>query len=373
MQPGAQVGPYKEPVEDPAAAHGIAETDGEEQKSIPGAEPTTRNSGSATLRAFKLPSIGAASAPSAEPGATVRRSRRAGACSNAMMNPRRSCQLIRPMLPVSVPSGTSESKHQQPEGLTLSAGYMGTNRIQQMHADELEMSGDKDGITSWHNGMAQRDKKLEDASYLTEMLTEKQRRSVILPNSRLKNCWDALIAVLVSYTAIMLPIQLCYDNVPQTLPPGLVAFDVFTDVIFITDIFLNFHVGYIDEAVVVTDKQLIRRKYLSRWFSIDVVGSFPGDTIFLIIEAARAGAEDESFGSQQASLVTLFKILKGPKLMRLGRLFKSLEKLEVCLSPSPETLYAASSRDLRQTHDLRLHRALPTSPTSSFCSSWSSS
>ena len=158
-----------------------------------------------------------------------------------------------------------------------------------------------------------------------------EKKSVVLPTSRFKNLWDVLISILVAWTAVMLPIQLCYDNVPQTLPQGLIGFDVFTDIIFLADIILNFHVGYIDEALIVVDKTRIRRKYLQRWFFIDAVGSFPGDTIFLIISAAQQGAsaEDGVFGNTQAGLLTLFKVLKIPKLMRLGRLFKSLEKLEV--------------------------------------------
>ena len=109
-----------------------------------------------------------------------------------------------------------------------------------------------------------------------------------------------------------------------------VLFDVFTDIVFITDIFLNFNVGFIEDAVVVVDKRLIRQQYFKRWFGIDVVGSFPGDTIFLFIELAQQiSIEDDGCGSQEASLLTLFKILKVPKLLRLGRLFKSLEKLEV--------------------------------------------
>ena len=59
--------------------------------------------------------------------------------------------------------------------------------------------------------------------------------------------------------AMMLPVQLCYDAVPETLPEGLAAFDVFTDVAFIADMLLNFHVGYVENAAVVVDKQAIRR------------------------------------------------------------------------------------------------------------------
>ena len=33
-----------------------------------------------------------------------------------------------------------------------------------------------------------------------------------------------------------------------------------------------------EQAVVVVDKHMIRNKYLSRWFAIDCIGAFPGDT-----------------------------------------------------------------------------------------------
>ena len=124
----------------------------------------------------------------------------------------------------------------------------------------------------------------------------------------------------------MLPIQLCYDGVPATLPPALDVFDVFTDITFFADIILNFRVGYIENAQIVVDKKMIRRKYLSKWFTIDLIGSFPGDTIFIIYEAAAAGGGENVGDNTQ--ILNLFKVLKIPKLLRLGRLFKSLEKLE---------------------------------------------
>ena len=99
---------------------------------------------------------------------------------------------------------------------------------------------------------------------------------------------------------------------------------------------INFHVGYIDQAVVIVDKKAIRRKYLGRWFAIDVIGAFPGDSIFAIVQAttntasAQVGQDegDSGFGRAQASILTLFKVLKIPKIMRLGRVLKTLEKLE---------------------------------------------
>ena len=198
-------------------------------------------------------------------------------------------------------------------------------------------------------GLLREDKALAHESYLTELLSDRDRRSVLLPTSRERSCWDTLIALLVSYTAIMLPIQLCYDNVPLTLPRELILFDVLTDVVFLFDIVLNFRTGYVENARVVVDPVLIRKRYLARWFAIDAIGSFPGDTIFFCLNLSRgspygspgvqADAEhgsgggagpssSESLSGQEASLLTLFKILKVPKLMRLGRLFKTLEKVE---------------------------------------------
>ena len=188
-------------------------------------------------------------------------------------------------------------------------------------------------------GVLHKDTVLEHESYLTELLSQRERRSVLLPSSRTRHSWDTMIALLVSYTSIMLPIQLCYDNVPLTLPPELIIFDVVTDLIFLVDICLNFHTGYIEDARVIVDQKRIRQRYLSRWFVIDAIGSFPGDSIFFFLSLASAssdvhqtngskGPSDDRISEQQASLLTLFKILKVPKLMRLGRLFKTLEKIE---------------------------------------------
>lgn len=207
--------------------------------------------------------------------------------------------------------------------------YLGRPRV--VKRAELEMA---------QGGVLREDKVLHEDSHVTEMLTQKQRRSVILPNSRFKTAWDALLAILVSYTAIMLPIELCYDDVQGTLTEYIIILDIFMDAIFLLDIAINFRVGYTDlTATLVIDHAAIRRKYLGRWFLIDAIGAFPGDTIMAII--AREGASSDvvatnasglvtsgGFGQREAGILTLVKVLKIPKIMRLGRLLKSLEKLE---------------------------------------------
>lgn len=68
-------------------------------------------------------------------------------------------------------------------------------RVQLVRVEDLEMSP-RDARQT----VKRLDKKLSDASYLTETLTPEQLRSVVLPSSRTKNAWDALIAILVSWT-----------------------------------------------------------------------------------------------------------------------------------------------------------------------------
>ena len=86
---------------------------------------------------------------------------------------------------------------------------IGRGRVRQIKVSELAMA---------QGGVMREDKILQESSYLTELLTPEDRRSVVLPNSRLKSIWDAVVAILVIYTALMLPIQLCFDDVR---PPAL--------------------------------------------------------------------------------------------------------------------------------------------------------
>ena len=66
-------------------------------------------------------------------------------------------------------------------------------------------------------------------------------RWLLLPVGRFHSVWQSIIGLLVLYTAVMTPITLCFDNVPASLPDGMVAFDVFTDVFtnVFTDVFTH--------------------------------------------------------------------------------------------------------------------------------------
>ena len=78
----------------------------------------------------------------------------------------------------------------------------------------------------------------------------------------------------------------------------------------------------------VIEPRRIARAYFRGWFAIDLAGSLPWEAVFRIMETAGAGGASGGNDSSTAML-TLFKILKTPKLLRIGRFFKTLERFEV--------------------------------------------
>ena len=102
---------------------------------------------------------------------------------------------------------------------------------------------------------------------------------------------------------------------PQVdVPVALGDLELTMDVVFLVDIALNFRTAVVADAVLIVDKKQIARHYMSKWFPIDLAGSLPWEIVFRIVQAAghSAGVDIET------DLLTLFKVLKVPKLLRLG-------------------------------------------------------
>ena len=69
---------------------------------------------------------------------------------------------------------------------------------------------------------------------------------MISPNSWFKLVWNMLILVLAIYTAVLLPIRLAFMDENNISKP-MYVFDLFTDIVFILDIIINFF--FVDEDV----------------------------------------------------------------------------------------------------------------------------
>jgi hypothetical protein len=109
------------------------------------------------------------------------------------------------------------------------------------------------------------------------------------------------------------------------------------DIVFVVDIFVNFHLGYFDEdgRMWILDKTQVTRHYLRGSFGLDVVSTFPFDCVGLIMAATAptqtctgdsCDGDDGAVG--QLKMLRLLKILKLLKLARILKASRILKKIQ---------------------------------------------
>lgn len=93
--------------------------------------------------------------------------------------------------------------------------------------------------------------------------------------------------VFLMLNVILLPLVISFSS--DGVNPGWLTFSCFSDVIFLSDILLNFWTGYItEENVVILDLKQIRKFYIKRWLTLDILSVFPFDYIMLGIFQAQS-------------------------------------------------------------------------------------
>ncbi|HAN74275.1 MAG TPA: cyclic nucleotide-binding protein [Planktothrix sp. UBA10369] len=109
------------------------------------------------------------------------------------------------------------------------------------------------------------------------------------PESKSLTVWEALLVFVTLYNCFIIPFRMAFN---ATLSKHWLLLDCLADFILISDIFLRFHVGYIDEGEVVKDKQKISYYYRNTDFKSNLLSSlpinilvylfFPNTSLFLI-------------------------------------------------------------------------------------------
>jgi hypothetical protein len=91
--------------------------------------------------------------------------------------------------------------------------------------------------------------------------------------------WDLLIIVLVLYNAFTLPLEIAFN--PPFLSSEVAKYvNLFLDLFFLIDIFVNFRTTYVDNfsGEEVTNGKKIAMNYLCGRFCIDLVSMIPFDS-----------------------------------------------------------------------------------------------
>jgi hypothetical protein len=146
---------------------------------------------------------------------------------------------------------------------------------------------------------------------------------LLLPMSKTRLSWDLLILILILYYVVAVPINLAF---PYTTPPNAIEYTL--NAFFLLDIILNFFTAvYTSEGTLIVDHKSIALDYLSFWFWIDFVASFP-------LEAVSSSSH--SLGG--VKIAKVFRILRIFKLLRLLKMQKIVHQIRELTTVNPSTI-----------------------------------
>jgi len=158
------------------------------------------------------------------------------------------------------------------------------------------------------------------------------------PRSNEKLAWDALVMLVVLYSAVVVPLQMGFPEIQLGVTARSLA--MFSDVLFFLDVIHNFFVGFYadDDENMIRDRRLIAKRYLATWFLPDVIAFAPLDyfvstTSASTVSGLGSGSADDSVSSSNAQVLSLrlarlTRLLRITKLTRLIKLRHFVAKVE---------------------------------------------
>ena len=150
-------------------------------------------------------------------------------------------------------------------------------------------------------------------SLANKELSFKKAAFVVNPRSDLYRCWETVSSVCVFLTCLIVPFQASLNSHGSTLW----AFTYIFDVLFLVDVLFRFCVGFFSKGTLITDRSLIRRRYLRGKFLLDLLTILPLD--FLVF-----GVGTHLRWHQTLSLLRLNRILRVHRLLSFFGKFNSL-------------------------------------------------
>ena len=171
------------------------------------------------------------------------------------------------------------------------------------------------------------------ADGLTAAATAATHPWVLDPNSRFRQSWDIVQAFLLIYVGVVCPYRVAF-GVEVVVFSFIFWIELSMDLYFIVDFCLSFRTGYVDtdSRELVMEPRRIAWRYLTGWFTIDLISSFPIGYIVMIYNASHpdTAADGSGGGFNQASsrMTRMLRALRLAKLLRLARFSQLLERYQ---------------------------------------------
>ncbi|CAH8527771.1 unnamed protein product [Heterobilharzia americana] len=144
-------------------------------------------------------------------------------------------------------------------------------------------------------------KEEESASKKKFSIIEKIRKIKNLPN-HLKELvvdsseggyyhWIGIVTITVLYNAIVLPMRSAFTQFHELSPIVWLSLDYCIDFVYLIDIFVGLRTGYLEEGLLVRDKEKLKKAYIKRkQFIIDIIAILPTDLFYFISQLSHYAA-----------------------------------------------------------------------------------
>ena len=202
-------------------------------------------------------------------------------------------------------------EYKEPVRLGADVGAMSSDLVQSMMSIDPVEQIDTEAERERQNAEAQ--------EYMAE-------HGIMSPDSHFRQQWDLVQVPLLTYVAIIIPYRIGFSHDTE---PGDIGFvlDVFIDIFFITDIYLNFRTAVWNQHGTLTyEAKGIAKAYLKGWFVVDTLGCLPVNYVLLIIDPQGSSDSGAGRGNKVLRVLRLFKLLKLLRLARLQRLVKRYQE-----------------------------------------------
>mmetsp|Transcript_125298 Transcript_125298/g.350873 ORF Transcript_125298/g.350873 Transcript_125298/m.350873 type:complete len:695 (+) Transcript_125298:126-2210(+) len=143
--------------------------------------------------------------------------------------------------------------------------------------------------------------------------------NLIDPHSTAMKWWDLLIVCCLVFVGIVTPYEVIFIG-PLKWTNWLFMCNRFVDTVFVIDIVLQFFlkVDICNDGrrgrLLLKDPKIIRWRYLTSWFIVDIVGVMQFDLLFMFYEDSEAVA-----GIKFLRMVRLFRLMKLLRILRGSR------------------------------------------------------
>uniref|UniRef100_A0A8C4RDI5 Ion transport domain-containing protein n=1 Tax=Eptatretus burgeri TaxID=7764 RepID=A0A8C4RDI5_EPTBU len=116
----------------------------------------------------------------------------------------------------------------------------------------------------------------------TDSLSGILRTFVLNPSGNLYYNWLFVISVPVFYNLCLLICRACFDELQIKYITTWLICDYLSDAIYLLDIWVRFHTGFLEQGLIVCDLQRLKENYVKTlYFKLDVVSVLPTDLGYL--------------------------------------------------------------------------------------------